>query len=59
MASRKAARLSALLRRMQALLIIRRAVARMFPPLTAAALDMRLRLYGAVLVAEMRKLQEG
>lgn len=59
MASRKTTRLQALLCRMQAVLIIRRAAYQMFPPMTAALLDMRLRVYGASLVAEMRQLEGG
>ena len=59
MTARKTTRLQALLRRMQAVLMVRRLVYDLFPPLTAAILDIRLRLVGAALVAEMQRLEGG
>lgn len=59
MATRKHAdnRLRALVRQMQAVLLARRVAWRTFPPLTAAVLDTRLRLAGASIVDEMRRVE--
>ena len=50
-------KLQALLRRMQAVILARRVVYRLFPPSTAALLDLRLRMVGVALVAEMQRLE--
>lgn len=54
----QAARLRALVRQMQAVLLARRLVRTAgFPPLTAAVLDTRLRLAGVWIVDEMRQVE--
>lgn len=57
MAAGNAARMRALLRRMQTVITVRRLVYRMFSPALAAPLDLRLWLYAASLVAKMRRLE--
>jgi hypothetical protein len=50
-------RLRPLLLRMQAVLVARRAVGRAFPPMAAAVLDVRLRVIGAWIIAEMGRVE--
>ncbi len=57
MRKREQAQMRNLVRHMQAVLYARRVVRRCFPPLTAAVLDVWLRLVGAWIVDEMRRVE--
>lgn len=55
----QAAQMRVLVRRMQAVLLARRVARATFPPLVAAVWDVRLRVVGAWLVDEMRRMEDG